>query len=184
MADNGNVDGAQPFDRENDRQAQNTTRPPARPGPTDAAPTTVALTQRAPTAPIPTRTWIMKLGFQDFLYLHYKHILGQKNHCIRSQTGAVKLSLSAGPNAAAMEGITAESVRFPYPPSYDSLFIDGERQRDAKDLDTTWAWDFGLGLIAGEIWRKWEITPREVYYKPLYLVMGIFPRGHPNPTER
>lgn len=183
MVNNVNDDGHQPAHHEDDRQAQTT--PHQRLGPADAVPTTVSLTQRAPTAPIPTRTWIMKLTFQDYLALHFKHVCEQKNDCIRSQRADVEYGLSQGPNTGATEGITAESATFPYPPFYRSLMIHGEQQlRDAKELKTILGWDFGLDFIAGEISRKWEITPRDVYYKPLYLVVGLFPRGHPNPRER
>lgn len=189
MDDNGNDDGGQPTHGDNDRLDHNTPHP--RLHPTDAAaPTTVSLAQRAPTAPIPTRTWIMYLRIKNLASFNLKYLLGKKNHCIRSQTVAVwrgtaaELSPALGFGVGQNEAVNHETVGFPYP----SLYLTRIRERLLTRTVETRTWGFGFQsafkFFECGISREWEFTDRVVFESPIYMIVGFFPRGHSNPQER
>lgn len=143
MDDNGNDDGGPPTHGDNNRQDQNSPRPSL--DPTDAAaPSTVSLTQRAPTASIPTRTWIMHFKINDLVPVDHTYLLGQKNQCIRSQTEAVQRGAAAEPTPTLGFGVGQnaavgyETVGFPYPSLYRKRIRDAQLQMNRPVQKTPW----------------------------------------------
>ncbi|KAK1623701.1 hypothetical protein BDP81DRAFT_484658 [Colletotrichum phormii] len=135
-----------------------------------------SLGKRAPTGPIPERTWNFYLNASTGL-LSYENIHDQRNQCIRSRRGH---SMS----------------RFePYPAEYRRLAkLDGGR-----DIETSGHNPSAQQLPGGFTTvvtkdatinnRLFGISRTSVRVSvarrlPVYMVLGIFPCGQPNPVEK
>lgn len=195
--------------------------------PADALPAKISLA-RAPTGPIPTRTWLFHLKMHDYVF-EYENNIGQHNHCIRSRTADSSFRMAGvemtGTPLPSVEGMTSSSG-FPYPPFYRELVpslgtipslqgaeVGGagsaagnvqlaeqsgaapRRNRAGGDDHVTgnvqhtevtqsWKLSWSAGSIfAAGIEREWRIS-HETRLQPVYVVVGVFPRGHVNPLER
>ncbi|KAK4165550.1 hypothetical protein QBC43DRAFT_315449 [Cladorrhinum sp. PSN259] len=166
-----------------------------------SGPTPVSLSRRAPTGPIPTRRWHMYFSY-GFGSIDYDNTLEQKNHCIRSQLADT--AFRSKMHTSKMFGsLSAErSVRnagFPYPPRFRQL-MDSEEAckspgqtasqetfRDSEVDDDPSIQQrvikFVIKILSFKIERT-SAVEEMVHSQPVYLVVGIFPRGQSNPRER
>lgn len=169
-------DSGQSTHGENDGQDQNTPHQRLQPG--DACPTTVSLEQRAPTAPVPKTSLTMYLKIKGDRFHAVKLHRGQENHCIRSKVQSFGFSMH--------EGYSVDRPGFPYPPRYYRLVTGREERRQTPEnsQNTSWSWKIHTALLESGVTMKWENTDREVFTDPVYVVVGLFPRGHGNPRER
>ncbi|KAK1482431.1 hypothetical protein CTAM01_13591 [Colletotrichum tamarilloi] len=84
----------------------------------------ISLGKRAPTEPIPERTWKFYLDASWALY-SYENILSQQNQCIRSRRGHTKPQFEGRDVLSTSFGISCEG-RFPYPAEFRQVAkLDG-----------------------------------------------------------
>ncbi|KAI1469491.1 uncharacterized protein F4812DRAFT_470418 [Daldinia caldariorum] len=171
----------------------------------------ISLQRRAPTKPIPKISWLMFLEMYG-ARMHYEEILEQANICIRSQL--VYSSTSSrieGQSTQQEPGFSAErninnAPGFPYPRAFlDALrgynlpypehvqqnIIQvpvGARMPDNHDIRgplVSTTDELGAGLSTNCFGMTFNSTVVSEYHlQPIYLVIGIFPRGHVNPQEK
>ncbi|KAI1805572.1 hypothetical protein F4811DRAFT_569955 [Daldinia bambusicola] len=144
--------------------------------------------------------------------MHYEEILEQANLCVRSQLVYSLASSRIERQPAQQEpGFSAEhninnAPGFPYP----TAFLDALREYNLPHpehvqhniiqvpagtpmhnnheirgplISTTG--ELGAGLSANCFGMTYNSTVESAYHlQPIYLVIGIFPRGHANPQER
>ncbi|KAH8763789.1 hypothetical protein F5883DRAFT_112356 [Diaporthe sp. PMI_573] len=85
-----------------------------------------------------------------------------------------------GPPLSAVERV----VKFPYPSLYRKLIHGVQLQTTEALQKTKWTLVFRVPFFESGITREWEKIEREVFAQPIYVVVGIFPRGHANPQEK
>lgn len=183
MDGNGNDDGDQPTYHEGNEQDHNGPRPHHQP--TDVVPGTVSLTQRAPIAPIPRRTDTIQLRLSGFFSLSRTHLVAQCNHCTRSLETTVQRHASAGLNtgtAGTRLSFSDTRAGFPYPPRYDEL-INREHLHITQTMLTTLTLGADNDFFACGIKREFETTEDGIFTRPIYVVVGFFPRGQAVPRE-
>ncbi|KAK3986132.1 hypothetical protein QBC44DRAFT_248816 [Cladorrhinum sp. PSN332] len=156
----------------------------------------VSLSRRAPTGPIPTRRWHMYFSY-GFGSIDYDSTIEQKNQCIRSQL--TDISYRSQFHVSRRLGIerSVRSAGFPYPPVFRQL-VDTEEAERTLDTATRasprenkpeessiqqrvlrfWVRIFSLKI------ERTSAVEAVTYSQPVYLVVGVFPRGRTNPRER
>jgi len=172
---------------------------------------------RAPTDPIPERTWIAYFAAPyGLLSVQYLNVLSQKTQCIRSQEGLKALTFKAntGYRKGGIIGMvnagvsaTQETVGFPYPRSFRRVMAGSSEVRlgivgsemntsrteglEAKKVaragtkHVTWTKPWNLGFQTRWIaLKRTSETGWKVPVRPIYVVVGIFQRGHTSPRER
>lgn len=161
--------------------------------PNNALQRQISLGKRAPAEPIPERTWKFNLDVSKGLY-SYEYVLSQRNQCIRSQRGYTKAHFEGRDRPSPSVGITREDS-FPYPAEFRRLAkldeghdieIGGAKppaERFPNEIQTYRAKEIAL------TYRLFGISRTSVRISiaralPVYVVLGIFPRGQPNPVER
>ncbi|KAK1691043.1 hypothetical protein BDP55DRAFT_690774 [Colletotrichum godetiae] len=133
-----------------------------------------SLRKRAPTGPIPERTWNFYLNAFTGL-LTYENILDQRNQCIRSRRGHSMSRFEVHDSVAPMSAQTRGGGSYPYPAEYRRLVkLDGRR-----DIETG-----GRNPLAQQLPKGFAtvVTKKKATVKN--RLFGIFPRGQPNPVER
>ncbi|KAE9371032.1 hypothetical protein N431DRAFT_483649 [Stipitochalara longipes BDJ] len=202
------------------------------------SPSPISLPYRAPTGPIPERTWHMYLRY-GLGFLEHKNLLEQRNQCIRSRLAHLshrnRFGLQLGSRRGQFGGgvgisyeATNETTSFPYPPAFQQMLRAQSRvplQTQAHDEENQGG-DLGdsgdnavpgqnnlvqddvrpqvipdVGRLGGnvqaeQVERRWGLTnpwfgitrttviQSETFVQPVYVVLGIFPRGYSNPRER
>lgn len=150
------------------------------------SPTPISLTQRAPTGPIPTRTWHMYLRG----VLEYKNHLEQRNQCIRSRVSHLYhttfgWTVRIGRTQLG-RGVASFENSFPYPAAYQSKTqmreprCVQEHNEHYEHIERPWGFTnswFGIT-------RTSAIDSENMMVQPVYVVIGIFRRGCSNPRER
>ncbi|KAK1702330.1 hypothetical protein BDP67DRAFT_276800 [Colletotrichum lupini] len=153
----------------------------------------ISLGKRAPTEPIPERTWKFYLDASWALY-SYENILSQQNQCIRSRRGHTKTQFEGRDVLSTSFEISCEG-RFPYPAEFRQVAkLDG-----GHDVETGGAGPSAERLPEGtaDLRTKGMIFNTRMFGisrtsftasiargLPVYVVLGIFRRGQPNPIER
>lgn len=225
MENIGNDDGDSTANHKSEREDHQNTHQ-SRHQPADALPAKISLV-RAPTGPIPTRTWLFYLKIDDCVFEYENHI-GQHNHCIRSRTADSSSRVAwvemTGTSLPSVERMTSSSG-FPYPPFYRGLVPslgtipslqgaevsgagsaagnvqlaeqsgaaprrnragDGHATGHVQHTEVPKSWKLSCSagsIFATGIEREWRIS-HETRLQPVYVVVGVFPRGHVNPRER
>lgn len=169
-----------------------------------------SLSQRAPTVPIALRSWHMYLNV-GLGKLSYTNVLGQRNECIRSQLGNMKSKIDPfgkiiSDMPIGLDVHVEHSVysTFPYPPMFRNLleeqralpvFRESEEssvearstpaaasQPDGDTQATTRIKDWGVRNCLFGIVRA-SVIEIDNQVQPVYVVIGIFPRGYTTPRE-
>jgi len=178
---------------------------------------------RAPTDPIPKRTWIAYLAAPyGLLSVQYLNVLSQKTQCIRSQEGRKALTYEVNTDyqkggiigmVNAGVSTTHETVSFPYPRSFRRVMAgratrtvssevrlgiagsemntyrtegpEAKKVARAGTKHVTWTKTWNLGFQTRWIaLKRTSETGWGVPVRPIYVVVGIFQRGHTSPRER
>lgn len=161
--------------------------------PSQDSPTPISLSRRAPTGPIPTRRWHLYFDYGLGL-IDYDNTLEQKNQCVRSQLAdrSFRSKVHAPPLLGrAAKDRSTRSTGFPYPRVFRQLLDKEEARRDSPLEDTETdapsiqqrVLKFWIRILSLQIERT-SAVDAEIHQKPVYLVIGTFPRGRSNPRER
>lgn len=149
-------------------------------------PTPISLSRRAPTGPIPTRRWHLYFDY-GLGSIDYDSTLEQKTRCVGSQLADISFRSKAyAPPllCRAAKDSNTRSTGFPYPQVFRQLLDQGEARR-ASPLEET---ETGTPSIQQRVLNSWirilalqiertSAVDAEVHQQPVYLVIGIFPRG-------
>jgi len=201
-------DGYSPPSPPKQSAAPETSTPQRAPGTDNGASTgKISLGMRAPTDPIPEREWYTYLILPRLLAFEYSNVLAQRNQCIRSQEGRVAISLEAniGLSNADQEGgvidmgagvprnLAHERAGFPYPKAFRKVMdvttravgseIEQVVRHGSHRMTVTKIWDFGFENRLFGLKRR-SAVDWDGSIRPIYVVAGIFQRGHTNPRER
>ncbi|KAH8592034.1 hypothetical protein B0O99DRAFT_577743 [Bisporella sp. PMI_857] len=159
----------------------------------------ISLEQRAPTGPIATRTWNIYLHYGMNL-VAYGALLEQKDQCIRSRLARKKFDAHVGEGGLPVTAQAFnESTTYPYSTAFQKILREQSRrqvQAQVHDEENSVGvgprgqvqtsrdeWHFGLTTRWFGITRT-SVIKFETQVQPVYLDLGIFPRGHSSPRER
>ncbi|KAK4225962.1 hypothetical protein QBC38DRAFT_394365 [Podospora fimiseda] len=162
--------------------------------------TKISLTRRAPTVPIPTRRWHMYLSY-GFGSVDYDSTIEQKNQCIRSQLSDRSYRSKFHISSRVGKEFNMRSAGFPCPLLFRELIEAEQAGLPLEAVTREWrALRGGLNesessSIQQRVLRLWLRIPSFKiertsaveaikYCQPVYLVVGVFPRGRSSPRER
>ncbi|RYP41381.1 hypothetical protein DL767_001019 [Monosporascus sp. MG133] len=172
----------------------------------------VSLPQRVPTEPIAARIWRFWFDLGAAQY-DLSNALSQVNQCVRSRLGETTARVNRGLGVEAGLGADAEftsertTSQFPYPKRFREVFemrqraaaapaapAGGGQDEEARAMPaeyqpdgvtTQWETSRGLSIYLGWFGVEREsVKTIQVTVRPVYVVLGIFKRGHADPLER
>lgn len=178
------------------------------PGPTDDPGNDVSLSCRAPTVPVPSRTWRMHFSY-NIGRIQYANYLVQESPCIRTRrvykfhknrftiTTTTQLNVTeVGPGVNVGVEMNTErgrnTVVNPYPVGFkelhdqvvDSLgrtWMDSITHSIVHNGRTEWRWGFSNRILGI---RRTLTVEYDSRVQPANLVLGIFSRANSDPKEQ